>query len=108
MSTNSQPVGLQSFNEPLLWFAPKGVTAEDDFVVYREPSQLRTIFGSNIDCKIVAGAIAAALTPATLAVTPTIQRGFCRGRQLSLNVVDLDSFMRAFYVIFLVRETFVI
>ena len=52
MSSNSQPVGLQNFNEQLLWFAAKGVTAEDDFVVYREPSQLRTIFGSNTDCKL--------------------------------------------------------
>ena len=44
--------------------------------------------------------VASVLTPPTLAVTPAIQRGFCRGRQLSLNVVDLDSFMRAFYVCF--------
>ena len=100
MSTNVQPEGLSVFNEQLIWFAPKGISAEDDFAVYREPSQLRTIFGSNTDSKIIAGAVASALTPATLAVTPTIQRGFCRGRQLSLNVVDLDSYMRAFYVCF--------
>lgn len=32
----------------------------------------------------------------TLAITPAAQRGFFRGRQLSLNVVDLDTYMRAF------------
>jgi hypothetical protein len=79
MSTNVQPEGISLFNEQLMWFAPKGISADDDFAVYREPSQLRTIFGSNTDSKIVAGAIASALTPATLAVTPAIQRGFCRG-----------------------------
>ena len=25
-----------------------------------------------------------------------MQRGFCRGRQLSLNIVDIDTYMRAF------------
>ena len=58
MSSSAQPAGLEIFNQQLMWFAPKGVSAEDDLVVYREPSQLRTIFGSNTDCKIVAGAIA--------------------------------------------------
>ena len=33
-----------------------------------------------------------------LAVTPEAQRGFCRGRQLSLNVVDLDTMSRAFNI----------
>ena len=35
---------------------------------------------------------------ATLAITPAAQRGFCRGRQLSLNVVDLDTYSRAFNI----------
>ena len=88
------------YNEQLIWFALKGVCADDDIAAYREASQLRTIFGSNCDAKITAGAIASKITPPTLALTPPEQRGFCRGRQLSLNAVDLDTFMRAFNVMF--------
>ena len=29
-------------------------------------------------------------------LTPELQRGFCKGRQLSMNIVDLDAYMRAF------------
>ena len=35
MSTSCQPAGLETFNQQLMWFAPKGVSAEDDLVVYR-------------------------------------------------------------------------
>ena len=42
--------------------------------------------------------IADAIVDATLAITPAAQRGFCRGRQLSLNVVDLDTYSRAFSI----------
>ena len=100
MSSETEPAYLESFNEQLIWFALKGVSAEDDIAAYREASQLRTIFGSNCDSKIIAGAIASKLTPPTLELTPPEQRGFCRGRQLSFNAVDLDSFMRAFNVMF--------
>jgi len=100
MANSSEPDHLEAFNEQLVWFALKGICAEDDIAAYREASQLRTIFGSNCDAKIIAGAVASKLTPPTLALTPFEQRGFCRGRQMSLNVVDLDSFMRAFNVIF--------
>ena len=100
MSTEIEPVHLESFNEQLIWFALKGVCADDDIAAYREASQLRTIFGSNCDAKIIAGAIASKITPPTLALTPPEQRGFCKGRQLSLNAVDLDTFMRAFNVMF--------
>ena len=100
MSGSEEPTHLEGFNEQLVWFAFKGVCSEDDIAAYREASQLRTIFGSNCDAKIIAGAVAMKLTPATLALTPVEQRGFCRGRQLSLNIVDLDSYMRAFNVMF--------
>ena len=91
-----QPEGLSDFNMQVVWFAPKGVQDGDKYAVYREPSQLRTIFGSNTDSKIVSSALAFKLTPPTLVLTPACQRGFCRGRQLSLNTVDLDSYMRAY------------
>ena len=76
-----------------------GVKDEDDVAVYRTPGQLRTIFGSNADSKILATGLADILTEPTLALTLGIQRGSCRGRQLALNVVDLDSYMRAFNTI---------
>ena len=91
-----KPGDLEAFNRQLVWFAPKGVRDDDKKAVYRGPSQLRTIFGSNCDSKIVSGTIANKLTPATLAITPDIQRGFCRGRQLAMNVVDLDAYTRVF------------
>ena len=100
ISGSEEPTHLEGFNEQLVWFAFKGVYSEDDIAAYREASQLRTTFGSNCDAKIIAGAIAAMLTPGTLALTPLEQLGFCRSRQLALNIVDLDSYMRAFNVMF--------
>ena len=103
MSGPEKPTHLEGFNEQLAQFAFKGVCAEDDLAAYREASRLRTIFGSIGDAKMIAGAIAALLTPGTLALTPPEQRGFCRGRQLALNVVDLDSYTPAFNVMLLDR-----
>ena len=64
--------------------------------VIRTPNNLRTPFGSNCDSKLIAGTISYKLVDPTLKVTPQNQRGFCKGRQLSLNTVDLDLFMRLF------------
>ena len=75
--------------------APKQAIAEDSTAVIRSPSNLRTIFGSNADSKIISGAVAT-----TLKVTPSSQRGFCRRRQLSVNIVDVDIVMRVFSFIF--------
>ena len=96
MATEQRPAGLDDFNKQLVWFAPKGSFDGDKKAVFRKPQQLRTIFGSNSSSKLVASAVAYKLTPPTLAITPSIQRGFCKGRQLALNVVDLDSYMRVF------------
>ena len=89
-------LNLELFNRQLVWFAPKGEVDEDSIAVLRTPENLRTIFGSNADSKLISAGISDAIVEATLAITPSAQRGFCRGRQLSLNVVDLDSYMRAF------------
>ena len=87
---------LALFNQQLVWFAPKGEVDEDSVAVLRAPENLRTIFGSNADSKLISGGISFAITDAAIAITPAAQRGFCKGRQLSLNVVDLDTYMRAF------------
>ena len=83
-------------NEQLIWFAPKGQYADDGTKCVRHPANLRTIFGSNTDSKIIAGTNWNILTPGMLKVTPAEQRGFCHGRQLALNIVDLDAYMRVF------------
>ena len=91
---------LASFNSQLVWMAPKGASAEDGKVVLRTPNNLRTIFGSNADSKIISGATAYELVEPTLCVTPSSQRGFCRGRQLGVNIVDIDAFVRVFKSIY--------
>ena len=80
-----------NLNRQLVWLAPKGEVDEDSVAVYRTPDNLRTIFGSNADVKLISAAISDSIVVETLAITPAAQRGFCRGRQLSLNVVDLDT-----------------
>ena len=91
MSTNNKPAELERFSMQNVWFAFKGTHDDDKQAVYRAPGQLRTKFGGNCDSKIIPGATASNILEPTLAVTPFCQRGFCRGRQLALNVVDLDS-----------------
>jgi len=83
-------------NRQLVWFAPKGELDDDSVAVLRTPDNLRTIFGSNADVKLISAGVSDSIVEATLELTPAAQRGFCRGRQLSLNVVDLDTFSRAF------------
>ena len=36
MSGSEEPTHLEGFNEQLVWFAFKGVCAEDDLAAYRE------------------------------------------------------------------------
>ena len=64
--------------------------------VLRTPDNLSIIFGSNADSKLISSGILDSLVEQTLALTPAARLGFCRGRQLSLNVLDLDTYMRAF------------
>ena len=105
MATEVEPKRLMELNEQFVWFAPKGEQEADDTIVLRDVSDLRTIFGSNADLKIIASGVRESIQQTTLAVTPSVQRGFCRGRQLALNVVDADSFMRAFSVISVVLNS---
>ena len=82
------------------WFAPKGAVAEDKTACIRTPDKFRAIFGSNCDSELSSGTIAFALLDAVFHVTPKNQRGFCKGRQLCLNSVDLDALMWFFNVQF--------
>ena len=100
MSTENRLKNLVDFNRQKVWFAPKGNKAEDKTMVIREPANLRTIFGGNCDNEILSGGIAFSMTPAALALTPQCQRGFCKNRQLGLNIVDLDAYSRAFNSMF--------
>jgi hypothetical protein len=87
---------LKLFNMQLVWFAPKGECEHDKVAVVRTPGNLRTIFGSNCDNELVASCVGCAILPATLSVTPQAHRVFCKGRQLSLNSVDLDTHRRVY------------
>ena len=78
-----------------VWFPPKGELEEDSTALIRTAGDLRTLFGSNSESKLIASGIADSITSPTLAITLASQRGFCRGRQLSLNLVDIDAYMRA-------------
>ena len=72
---------LQDFNKQIVWFAPRGECAEDQVAVFRTPGNLRTIFGSNTDNKLIAGAVAETLLPATLLLTrneDSAGEGSCR------------------------------
>ena len=77
---------------------PEGELDDDSVAVLRTPDNLRTIFGSNADAKLISAGVSDSIVDATLELTPAAQRGFCRGRQLSLNVVDLDTYSRAFNI----------
>ena len=87
---------LGEFNVQNVVFAPKGSERGDKVAPTRTPGNLRTIFLSNTDNKLVALATNRKIMPATLAVTPRNQRGFCPGRQFGINIVVLDTFMRVF------------
>ena len=63
---------LTLFNRQLVWFAPKGEVDEDSVAVLRTPENLRTIFGSNADSKLISGGISYAITEAALAITPPV------------------------------------
>ena len=94
-SASSTVQDLERFNKQYVWFPPKGELEGDSVALIRTAATVRIIFGSKSDSKLIASGVADAITDPTLAITPANQRGFCRGRQLSLNVVDVDSYMRA-------------
>ena len=96
LASRSPITDLTAFNKQIVWFAPKGASHVDRVAVIRTPNNLRTIFGSNCDSKLISGTISHKLVGPMLKVTPQNQRGFCKGRQLSLNTVDLDLFTRLF------------
>ena len=68
--------GLDTFNRQYVWFPPKGEVDQDSVAIIRTAGNLRTIFGSNSDSKLIAGGIADSLSCPTFAITPPVQRGF--------------------------------
>ena len=57
LSSQSPQSNLSVFNESLVWFAPKGVVEGEGSSVVRSPANLRTIFGSNCDSKLLSGIV---------------------------------------------------
>ena len=66
------------FNQQLVWFAPKGEVDEDSVAVLQTPENLRIIFGSNADSKLISGGISYAITEAALAITPPANVAFAK------------------------------
>ena len=64
--------GLDVFNRQFVWFPPKGEVDEDSVAIIRTAGNLRTIFGSNSDSKLIASGIADAIS---FAITPQVQMG---------------------------------
>ena len=52
--------------------------------------------GHQVAVPHVASGIADSVSCPTFAISPLVQRGFCHGRQLSLNVVDIDAYMSSY------------
>ena len=94
LQSENPATDLSEMNKQLVWLAPEGASDEDLIAIIRTPNNLRTIFGSNCDSKFISSFVAQALFEPTLNATPESQRGFCRGRQLSSNIVDLSIFIR--------------
>ncbi len=69
-ANDSQPDNLADFNKHIIWFAPKGECDGDRIAVLRTPGNLRTIFGSNCDGKLIAAGIASQRADATVSLTP--------------------------------------
>ncbi len=87
---------LTDFNGQSVAFAPKGIEASDKIEPVRAPPNLRTLFLSNVDNKTIAGGINSRIIGPVLQITPACQRGFCPGRQFTLNIVVLDTFSRIY------------
>ena len=68
----------------------KGQFAEDRTEVIRSAGNLRTVVRLKSDSNLIAGSIGHVLTKSMLELTPSEQRGLCRGGRIGLNVVGID------------------
>ena len=59
-----------------MWFAPKGELDDDSVAVLHTPYNLRTIFGSNADAKLISAGVSDAIVDATLAITQQLNMFF--------------------------------
>lgn len=83
------------FNRSLGVFIPKGDDEGDDEGPVRAAGDTRPLSLRNSDSKVLASVVNHKVAgPAALAAHPS-QRGFIRGRQLTANIVELDTHSRA-------------
>lgn len=84
------------FNEAWLAVLPKGEAALDSTgEVVRGAGALRPLVLKNIGMKIVAASVARRMRPASSRGAHASERGFVSGRDLTQNVIELDSYARA-------------
>ena len=80
-----------AFNQSFSTFPPKGSKPNDSFEVVRAAEDTRPLGLKNTDNRIVAGTLVHTLRASSQKSTHRTQRGFVPGRQLTHNVLDLDS-----------------
>ena len=81
-------------NRQLVWFAPKGAAEEDQVAVVRAPNNP---FGGQLRFYVDSWQYCLEACSCYFVGHSFIQRGFFHGRQLFLNIVDLDLFLRVFH-----------
>lgn len=95
LASGSPRTDLTALNVQIVWFAQKGASGDARAAVIRTPNNLRIVFVAMAIRSLLLGPYHINwLIP--LKVTPQNQRGFCKGRQISLNIVDRDLWMRLF------------
>ena len=75
-------------------FPPKGTCPQDQVEVIREPEKTRPLNLKNTDNKAICGTVISGYYQPMKESTHRTQRGFVPGRQLTQNVLDLDSASR--------------
>ena len=80
-----------AFNLSTLVLPPKNVQPEEGSAVVRRPSDTRPLSLKNTDNKTTAAVHVHALQPAHAEWTCHAQTGFVPDRQLTANIVELDS-----------------
>lgn len=86
------------FNAAWLALLPKGAEDEDsEENMVRTAGNLRPLLLKNTDSKAIAAALARGMRKLQAAHVHATQRGFIAGREMSRNVLELDTYARAMH-----------
>ena len=79
------------FSDGHFVFAPKGTQDGDEIQVTRAAGDVRPLTLKNSSNKLVAAAAAASVRQVLVLKAAPTQRGFVPGRQLGMNILDIDT-----------------